>query len=85
VSREADDVVAALATFDFGHEREFCMVAENVAMLTFMTDLQVLIAIQPVEADRTALHMVGRGIAAKDGQKAWAKKLERLRAEIEHA
>lgn len=85
VGRPAENVIRAMQASDFRQEGEVRIAEQNVAMLSFGPEIRMLLAIQSVDTQRTALHVVGKGLASAGGCAAWSRKLERLRAEIERA
>jgi hypothetical protein len=84
LSRPAERAADAIRAL---HSRpaETTMLSDNIASVQLAADLNLLIAIQPIDAETSGLHVVARGTAAAtiEGRLALAQKLERLRNEIE--
>lgn len=83
VASPAEAAIAMLERFDFGQPATVTRLAGNVVRLDFTPSLQLLVAVQPVDAEQAALHVVARGLDDIAGRTAWARKLVRLRAAIE--
>ena len=75
----------ALGGDDSGQDGTARMVADNVAEVAAGPELRVLIAVQAMDGERTALHAVAKGPRAAGERAALARRLERLRGEIERA
>ncbi|HET9067388.1 MAG TPA: hypothetical protein VFN28_02000, partial [Amaricoccus sp.] len=78
-------VLAALAAGDLGADAPARMVADNVAEVAIGPELRVLVAVQAMDGARTALHAVASGPRAGAERAALAKRLERLRGDIERS
>ena len=78
-------VLAALAAGDLGADAPARMVADNVAEVVIGPELRVLVAVQAMDGARTALHAVASGPRAGAERAALAKRLERLRGDIERS
>jgi len=78
-------VLAALLASDLGEGAAVRMRAENVAEAETGSGLRVLFAVQAMDGARTAVHAVAKGLGGTDGRAALARRLERLRGDIERS
>lgn len=85
VQAPAAAVLTALRACDLGAGAPVRMLAENVAEAELDAGLRVLFAVQAMDGTRTALHAVAKGLRDADGRAALARRLERLRGDIERA
>jgi nitrite reductase/ring-hydroxylating ferredoxin subunit len=85
VQAAAGMVLERLQGFDFGNDGAVRMAADNVAEAEVGPGLRVLIAVQAMDGERTALHAVASGPRAAGERAALAGRHERLRGDIERA
>ena len=78
-------VEAAVEAFDFGVPSTVRLRHASGLLLDVGSGLEMLFAIQPVNAERTALHAAARGEKALAARADLAKRMQRLRDEIETA
>lgn len=85
VHAAASPVLQALLNCDLGQQGPVHMVAENAAEVEIGPELRVLVAVHAMDDERTALHAVARGPRAASERAGLARRLERLRDDIERA
>ena len=78
-------VLDALRGGSLGGDAPARMVADNVAEVAIGPELRVLVAVQAMDGGRTALHAVANGPRAAAERATLARRLERLRGDIERA
>jgi nitrite reductase/ring-hydroxylating ferredoxin subunit len=83
VNRPAGQVEAAVESFDFGAPSSIRLKNPSAILLGIGSQMEMLLAIQPVNADRTGLHAVVRGKNASAARADLARRMQQLRAEIE--
>lgn len=85
VGASAEAALTALAGFDFGAGATTRMLADDIAEVSFGPELRMLVVVQAMDDERAALHAAAKGARATEERAALAKRLERLRADIEQA
>lgn len=83
VNGSVEQVEAAVETFDFGAPSTVRLRHPSGMLLDVGTGMEMLFAIQPVDAGRTALHAAARGENALTARADLARRLQRLRNGIE--
>lgn len=85
VKKPAEDVEKGVKEFDHGANNVVDADADNGVILIRMENMSLMLAVQPIDAEKTALHVVAEGDAASslETQLQLATRMERLRDSIE--
>ncbi len=83
IHRSAAVVLAGIAAFDYGAPAEPATPAADVYVVTLGAQTQLLLALQPVEANKTGVHIASSGVDATADRLALVRQMHSLRDAIE--